>query len=162
MWELSTDNHPCAQKSPDQWDVSLELLEAPIVRHFHQMAAQGNTVTDEKWQELRSLCNLALPGFLESLAATGYYPNLVETQICLLIKLRFLMSEIGTIVQLSSSALSKKRVRMLKKMYGIDGSSSDFDEKIRLLCFRSYWYIVSCMFCQKCQLAFFCCKGQFV
>ena len=138
MWELSTDNHPCAQKSPDQWDVSLKLLEAPIVRHFHQMAAQGNTVTDEKWQELRSLCNLALPGFLESLAATGYYPNLVETQICLLIKLRFLMSEIGTIVQLSSSALSKKRVRMLKKMYGIDGSSSDFDEKIRLLCFRSY------------------------
>ena len=123
------------QKAPEQWGISMEILNTPIVKHFHQMALQGKTVSDDSWHELRSLCNFAMPDFIDDLlnTSTGYSPNFVETQICLLVKLRFLMSEIGAIVQLSPSALSKKRVRLLKKMFGIEGSSIEFDEKIRQL-----------------------------
>lgn len=121
------------QRAPEKWGISMKILDTPIVKHFHQMASQGKTVSDDKWQELRSLCNLSMPHFMEKLYNTDYSPNLVETQICILIKLRFLMSEIGILLQLSPSALSKKRTRLLKKMFGTDGTTSVFDEKIRFL-----------------------------
>lgn len=115
---------------PEQWGLSDFLLKSPIVNSFHQAAAQGKVMPDESWIALRKLCNLMIPNFMDDIKKFDYKPDIMETQICILTKLRFLISEITILLNISSSLLAHRRKRLLKKMFGIDGSSTEFDTKI--------------------------------
>ena len=44
-----------------------------------------------------------------------------------------LLSEITVLLGISSSSLSMKRRRLLKRLFGIDGSAGTFDDMIRQL-----------------------------
>ena len=82
---------------------------------------------------LRQAVRDEMPEFTEKLSAFEYKPNLVETQIIILTRLRFLLSEITVLLGISSSSLSMKRRRLLKRLFGIDGSAGTFDDMIRQL-----------------------------
>ena len=118
---------------PEQWDMDDKLFCSPVLVQFHQAAMQGRRMPDNVWMELRQLVNRELPGFMEKLSAFAYKPDMTETQIIILLRLRFLLSEIAVLLDVSSSALAMKRRRLLKKMFGIDGSATLFDQKVRLL-----------------------------
>ena len=118
---------------PEQWDMDDKLFCSPVLVQFHQAAMQGKRMPDNIWMELRQLVNRELPGFMEKLSAFAYKPDMTETQIIILLRLRFLLSEIAVLLDVSSSALAMKRRRLLKKMFGIDGSATLFDQKVRLL-----------------------------
>lgn len=115
----------------DRWNVAEALLNQPIVSMLHQYASQGKSVPDGAWTELRSTCNTFLPEFMKFLSSATYEPDLIETQLCILTKLRFLISEIGVLLELRPSTLSQKRRRLYKKFTGKDGSTADFDRYIR-------------------------------
>ena len=117
--------------APEQWDLSVQLLNSSIVAQFHQNAAQGKTVSDEAWVALRQECNNKMPAFMQTLENMTYQPDLLETQICILTKLRFILSEINTILNISPSVLSQRRKRLYNKMTGKTGNTSDFDFYIR-------------------------------
>jgi hypothetical protein len=119
--------------SPDQWTEVGELLNSRLFLEFHQAAAQAKTMPVEKWQQLRKLVNAKMPHFIDSLSNYNYAPDLQETQLILLLKLRFLPSEVGVLLRMTSYAISKKRKKLLKKMFNIDGSPDEFDRQIMLL-----------------------------
>ena len=56
-----------------------------------------------------------------------------EYQICVLVKMRFMLSEISVLLSITSSVLSHKRKRMNGKLFQKEGSATDFDERIRSL-----------------------------
>ena len=116
----------------EQWKKTEELFEMPILSIFHTAASQGRMVSDEAWNELRKVFNTMMPNYLELLSQGCWEPNYVETQLIILTKFRFLISEIGVLLNLSPSALAQKRKRLYKKMTGKDGSSSDFDKYVRM------------------------------
>jgi hypothetical protein len=110
-----------------------EHLHSSILAQFHQAAAQVRRMPDSSWAELRQVVNREMPGFMAKLSAFAYSPDMTETQIILLLRLRFLLSEIAALLNISPSLLAMKRRRLLKKLFFIDGSPCLFDEKIRQL-----------------------------
>ena len=126
--QMQSDHQP-----PDQWKTAEEMLNSIIVSQFHQAASQGKMMSDSAWHQLRTMCNNMMPEFMVAIHSFNYEPNLVDTQICILIKLRFIPSEISNLLSLSPNALSKRRRRLLKNMFGMDGSSTDFDNQIHML-----------------------------
>lgn len=118
---------------PEEWNLERSLLETSIVTKFHQKAAQGKTVSNSDWGELRLAVNTFMPMFMERLQGLAYQPNLQETELCILIKLRFLLSEIGCLINKKPSALTNMRQRLYTKMFGLNGTASEFDDKIRQL-----------------------------
>ncbi len=115
-------------KQPEIGDL---LLESDVVRLFHKAAATGRIISDQHWNELRKILNEHKPEFIPQLSALDNKLSLRDTRICILIKLRFSMSEISTLLNMSKGALSNKRKRLLEKLFHQSGSSMDFDRKIQ-------------------------------
>jgi tetratricopeptide (TPR) repeat protein len=118
------------KKSPEEWDLEDALLTSPIVRKFHRMASCASIVSDDDWSMLRETASNYLPNFMRTINSLPYLIDRRETDLCILIRLRFIPSEICSIMNLKSNNLSNIRKRLLKRMFDIDGSASDFDEKL--------------------------------
>ena len=119
---------------PELWDVEASLLCSPIVNHLHHLAAAGKQAGDAEWRDLRMVVNQYIPGFIKSLSAFPYQMNARETNLCILVKLRFLSSEISTLFNVvNSQTISNLRIRLHSRLFGEKGKANEFDEKIRNL-----------------------------
>ncbi|MBQ7239588.1 MAG: hypothetical protein IJS20_12440 [Bacteroidales bacterium] len=126
--EMQTDH-----KSPEQWELGDELLSLPIVLRLHKASLQVSGITDNAWEELYSVVHSFIPSFFDSLNAMNNKINLRDLQICVLTKLRFAPTEIANLLCMTPAAVSVRRKRLLLKIFGREGSASEFDEKIREL-----------------------------
>ena len=120
-------------KNPDCWGSEAMLLDSPIVGIFHAKAAFGGTITTDNWNDLRSAVKHYIPEFLEALSNFDYKMDLRETNVCILVKLRFSPSEMCNIFQLKPSAIANVRSRLHKHLFGVKGTASEFDERILTL-----------------------------
>ena len=116
--------------SPDTWDLNDSMLTTGIVRKFHKMASQVAVVSDDDWNSLRVAVNKEMPNFMNTIRNFKYQLNRSETNLCILIRLRFIPSEICVLLNTKKNNLSNIRKRLLKRVFEIDGSSKDFDERI--------------------------------
>ena len=107
-----------------------ELLSMPIVTKFHHSASQCKPMSTTDWTELRQACHALMPSFLATLEKKGQKLDLKETQICILTRMHFTLSEISALLQLSSTSLSHKRIRMNKKLFDMEGTAKQFDFNI--------------------------------
>ena len=123
--ELQSD-----KRSPDQWDLEDSLLSTSIVRKFHKMASGVHDVSDSDWIELRQIVRQYMPHFMDTISSFDYQLNRRETNLCILLRLRFIPSEICVLLNVSKNNLGNIRKRLLKKMYNQEGSSKTFDELI--------------------------------
>jgi hypothetical protein len=119
------------KKSPDDWNLNDSLLNSSIVQKFHKMASVGIMASSDDWNELRKIVNTATPWFMKWLSTNNYEPNMKETNLCILIRLRFIPSELCNLLGISKNNLGNIRKRLLKKMFDIDGSSKQFDELLQ-------------------------------
>ena len=108
-------------------------LNTPVTFRIHQKAAKGCALDNRDWEEIEVACQTAYPGFTEKLHAHGDRLDHTEYQICVLVKMRFMLSEISVFLSITSSVLSHKRKRMNGKLFQKEGSATDFDERIRSL-----------------------------
>ena len=134
--ERSLRQHPVKDnevKAEQQNTDGTEHLHSSILTQFHQAAAQVRRMPDSSWAELRQVVNREMPGFMAKLSAFAYSPDMTETQIIILLRLRFLLSEIAALLNISPSLLAMKRRRLLKKLFDMDGSPNLFDERIKQL-----------------------------
>ena len=123
--ELQSD-----KRSPDQWDLEDTLLSTSIIRKFHKMASGVHNVPDSDWIELRQIVRQYMPHFMDAISSFDYQLNHRETNLCILLRLRFIPSEICVLLNISKNNLGNIRKRLLKKMYNQEGSSKTFDEII--------------------------------
>ena len=119
------------KKGPNSWGLEDVLLDSPIVALFHVRAARGMSVTDEEWAKLRTLVNHCMPNFFSALSGFDYQMNLKETNICILIKLRFSPLELCNLFNMKSSAISNMRSRLYAHLFKEKGTATEFDDKIR-------------------------------
>jgi Fic family protein len=82
---------------PDQWNLCEDILEQPIVAHIHEVIKKGHRPSDKELEEIRKLAESYYPGFVPSLKEL--YPRISSENIifCILIKLRFIPSELAII-----------------------------------------------------------------
>ncbi len=106
------------------------LLNNETVFRFHQLAAKGKMGTHEDWTELYEVINREMPEFIPSIHRNGMLSDR-DTNICILIKLHFIPSEIAILIGASPQIITNSRVRLLNKIFDERGGARDFDQKIR-------------------------------
>ena len=121
------------KEGPAKWNLESGLLESDIVTLLHKQAKTGRSVGEQEWAELRKMVNSHLPHFIDNLSLFDYQLNHRETLVCILIRLRFIPSEIAVLLDMSAQSLSNLRVRLLWKIYRIKGTAKEFNDKIQEL-----------------------------
>lgn len=112
------------------WHIDEELLSAPPVNRLHRLADRGQAATNDEWTQLQQLLRQQAPDFLARLnAAAPLTPK--EQNVCLLIRLRFIPSELAVLTATSPQTITNMRVRLLQKLFHTKGGARDFDARMQ-------------------------------
>lgn len=120
------------RQKPENWALPDTLLNAEAVLQLHNLAAHGRSATTEHWQAVYDLMSEQQSTFVQALDTAGLLSH-KERNICLLIRLRFIPSEIAALTASSSQSVTNIRVRLLNKLFNKVGGAKDFDAMIRQL-----------------------------
>ena len=109
-----------------------EIQNAPIKDDFnYYLKNVTEQPTNKEWDRLIRFAKENFPKLYVMLR--NYNIREREMRICLLTRLMFKPKDIAVIVGCRFPEVSLTRSRLLKKIYGIDGKSSDFDKRIMLM-----------------------------
>lgn len=118
----------------DKWNVESDFFHSPILAALHESAARGKKASDPELNELINLMEIKAKNFIYALDKDKNRLSYHDLLICLLVKLRFLSSEICILIGVSSQNLTNTRARLLKKIFHVkEGGAKDFDRRIRQL-----------------------------
>lgn len=132
VYEQQIHNYEAKLKIEKKKVTNEELLGTPIYNHMKEILTyQKETMQKKDWKELRNMINKKIPIFYSETHANRNGLLERDYDLCILVRLYFSPSEIAVLMGLSASNVSMKRVRLLKKIYGIDGSPEDFDKRIQ-------------------------------
>ena len=106
------------------------LLDENLVYWFHRKADAGRQPEHEDWLEMATLFDRYQHGFVQALNRNETLTER-DVHICMLIKMRFLPSEIAVLVGASPQTVTNSRTRLLGKIFGEKGGARDFDRRIR-------------------------------
>ncbi len=109
------------------------LFSTPIYKRFEYLSNIGGQPTDKDWHEIEKEMSKTLPNFWELISHNHYQLTLNEYNTCILIRLKLNLKGIGNMLNLSPSSISKMRINMLQKIFGICGKPRLFDERIQKL-----------------------------
>lgn len=120
------------KETPEKWNIENMLLKADAVISLHRIASKGQSANEVNWQKLTQLISecdkniaIALRGNLELSER--------EQHVIMLIRLRFIPSEISVLMDVSAQNVTNMRQRLMQKMFGDNGGARDFDRRIREL-----------------------------
>lgn len=120
------------RQSPHERNISGQLMNAAIVFRFHDLAAKGKRASPDDWQMLILLFQQSDRWFWEFLKASSHTPlKERELYVCLLLRLRFIPSELSCLLNISSQVVTNMRSRLFLKLFGTLGGAKEFDERIR-------------------------------
>lgn len=119
------------KEMPEKWNMQ-NMLGTTEVMCMHRIAAKGQIPAESNWQELQQLI---MDRDKAMATALGRHQelNAKEIQICMLIRFRFLPSEISTLLDISAQNVTNMRQRLMLKMFQQKGGARDFDQMIRSL-----------------------------
>jgi len=116
-------------KSPVEWDFRDDIMDSQIIGRIHHITA-SHSIPEEIWKELQELVDSHMCSFSSFLEEKGIYKNTREYKLCILIRLRFALSEISIGLDISSQNMTNIRSRLLTKMFGVKGGAKEFDQRI--------------------------------
>ena len=118
------------KRLPSEWNLLTEVMNAPIISALHRKASIGLKADSKDLRELMKTTKQYVPDFIAALLRQD--PKLDDNSLlfCALIKLRFLSSELAILFDKSSQSITNKKVRLLKRIFQIDGGAKQFDAKI--------------------------------
>jgi len=109
------------------------ILEQPVILELHDIIKSGRRPTDHELEKVKSIAEAYYPDFTPNIRKL--YPKISSENImlCILIKLRFIASELGIIFDLKAQAVSNRRRELYKIMFKKTGGTKEFDHRIRIL-----------------------------
>ena len=118
--------------NPADWGLERSLLEGDIVKELRQLAAHVQTPTDQQWQSLHATVSKHLPDFFSEITKTQHHLTEKEINVCILIKLRFIPTEIATLLDLTKQRVSNMRRSINHKLFREEVAKT-LDSNIRRL-----------------------------
>ena len=116
----------------DVWDNEQNLMQHEVVVQLHKDAAHARIATDSQWSDLEAVVSKFLPNFFNALNVSREQLSEKEYRTCLLTRLNFIPSEIGTLMNVTKQRISNIRSSVNNKLFGESGSKS-FDTNIHKL-----------------------------
>lgn len=105
----------------------------PLFRKIQKKEANGQKLTKEDMQILRQYVIENYPTCYRFISEKGFNLNIMEFNTCILIRLGYAPKVISHFLDCSPAYISKIRITLLKRMYGIEGKPQEFEQKIELL-----------------------------
>jgi len=117
------------KQMPEKWNVEQAVLSSTIVHRLHKLASVGKIASNAEWDDLHKIVSSHLSNFYEKLKK---HKELTEKElnVCLLIRLRFLPSEVSILLGLTSQRISNIRNSINLKLFDEKGTKS-LDGNIR-------------------------------
>ena len=108
------------------------LNNSPVVSRLRKLAEANpcQRASLEDLKALRNLINVEIPHFYTTLNRPKYTLSPNEYDVTLLLRVHFSPMDIHKLTGISPSYISNMRSRLLTKIYGIEGSPKDFDQRI--------------------------------
>ena len=110
-----------------------EISSSKIVKRFVDCIKENTVscITNDDWGKLRATVETRYPEFYQTMHKRHHLQQ-DEYRACLLtIAGRFRPTDIETVLGWTYNTASKKRLQLLKKIFGIKGSAADFDRMVR-------------------------------
>ncbi len=109
-----------------------ELMDTPIYQRVQAILTQPKQqMTKRDWAQLRRMIDQKIPSFYSEMNShKGKLPQ-QDYDICILVRLYLTPKDIVILTGYSYSVVSMKRTRLLKKIFGIEGSPEKFDELVQ-------------------------------
>ena len=109
-----------------------ELMDTPIYQRIQEVLSHPKQkMLKEDWAELRSMIDEKIPSFYSEMNSHKEKLSQQDYDICILVRLYLSPKEIVILTNSTSSAISMKRSRLLKKIFGMEGSPEKFDEMVQ-------------------------------
>ena len=109
-----------------------KLMDTPIYQRIQEVLSHPKQkMLKEDWAELRRMIDEKIPSFYSEMNSYKGKLSQQDYDICILVRLYLSPKEIVILTNNTSSAISMKRSRLLKKIFGIDGSPEKFDEMVQ-------------------------------
>ena len=105
-------------------DANSEYLYSPIVLQMHKHATKCTQPSDEEWNKLRNMAETAIPNFCRMIETQHIGLTDMEKLAALLVKLRFLPSELAVLLDLSPQSVTNLRSSLNMKMFNQHGTKS--------------------------------------
>ena len=109
------------------------ILDAPIVKRFHELSSRDAHPSSEEWQQLQALAEEQYPQLFPSLQK-DYTLTEPEARIICLIVAKCAPSQMSVLMVYTRGSISNLRRRLYRKLTGKDGSGTDLDELVNGLC----------------------------
>ena len=111
-------------------DMDDGLSPLPVIEKIHELAANNKPLTCPYWGELLDEMRPRMPRFFEKIDGFGMKEKSKGYKLCVLTRLEFSLSEICSLLSMSSQALNVMRRRLSVKCFAGEGSAREFDEMI--------------------------------
>ena len=109
-----------------------ELLATPIYQHFNYILTHPKGKLYKKdWTELRRMIDEKIPHFYSEMNRHKGKLLQQDYDICILVRLFFTPSEICILTGNSPSNITMKRIRLLKRIFKVEGPAEEFDRRIQ-------------------------------
>ena len=108
------------------------LNNSSIVCHLRKLVEANpyQHASQEDLKALRNLINSEIPHFYTTLNSAKYTLSPNEYDVTLLLRVHFTPMEIHKLTGISASYISNMRSRLLTKVFGLEGSPKDYDQRI--------------------------------
>ena len=108
------------------------LKRTDIYQLFHKACHNpyNTKISEKEWQELQTAIDNAYPNFSQTLYSLYPKLTLMDLHICCSIKISLSVTEIASIVFRTKSAITASRIRLYKKLQGVEGTADMFDKFI--------------------------------
>ena len=117
-------------KTGKGWHGEDGLQTLPVIGKIHELAAKDMRLTSPYWGELLDEMRSRMPRFFEKIDSFGMKEKSKGYKLCVLTRLEFSLSEICSLLSMSSQALNVMRRRLSVKCFAGEGSAREFDEMI--------------------------------
>lgn len=107
-----------------QWGNERSLLGCKIAKHLHTLSIQGKKATFDELNSLSFVASEGFPGFYATITKDVYGLTELETMICMLIRFRFIPSEIAVLTNHSSQRITNIKSSINKKIFGKPGAKT--------------------------------------
>ena len=111
----------------------VDELKKTFAESISYTKIQNRTALSPKdFEKMEEMVKKHFPDFRHKLNSC-YRLNDVEYKVCLLIKLGLSVDTVSSVVNMSANGIYKIKSRLYKKMFGVDGTSRNFDNFIKSL-----------------------------
>ena len=103
------------------------IFGSDVYLRMKSLLAQGRSMNDHDFVELNQVVNSVYTNFTERLYSLCKLSN-HEFRVCLLVKVRVQPKDIATLTAHSKEGIATTRSRLYQKVFGMKGSSNEWDD----------------------------------